>query len=714
MRTVNFFTIIIMMLSLQFTTHLQAEEFECGATWEPQISFSASSMKTNSDGTVIVDPPHLQNWLRENLPNTESGTVVVHNIRFVPEEKNTLVYIRTLLTENFNFSGKIHISMQIARVSDRGQGVIFFTKELEARSINDLDSFRAPLQHIINTLQPMLAKELAPKKIKYAIKSGKVQRNPDAPKLEIEIKEIHDKYGSIGLDGEGQKLYCFSNRIRGDSFMYYGKPSLKSDQETIRKTFSIDIDEQIFSSSCFKEIFGCRRPQAAIDSKVTKIFGVPLTSSLEVIDSESEKVTIACPVKIEKEAETIYLSPEEEKKIRFRALDHKNQPVYGLWLDDMTLTPANLGTLNFRKDVTRDDGYTALTKIKAAKTDKEIKGELTLEVCEDTSDNLLGLDENNRPVYWNIKVAQKLVVSELPQVEVEVFSEQKLTRLNDMKLKRREEERQEYASVVTDQTLHLKLNAKFNKREVNPSFKDESGLVGKLIEYSGEGEVVLSAKTTTPSTLLDFKRGWFDTQNCGRQSYNYRSQEISHNFVFPRSPVKVLVYYRHYIPSDNSPVKTHPLQGLSFQEQNFMNPAIKYKLQGYYQDDEFDFDSCQMNIYKNPVPAVFATPMQLSTYFPMTILTYLDDSLGFEEVTVPLKEKYMHRFLRKLGPDGMNFDSLNISKIINLSRDDVASDWEIPKDTSERKYDPAINVANGKFTVQSKAKIIRGKFNLTP
>jgi hypothetical protein len=62
----------------------------------------------------------------------------------------------------------------------------------------------------------------------------------------------------------------------------------------------------------------------------------------------------------------------------------------------------------------------------------------------------------------------------------------------------------------------------------------------------------------------------------------------------------------------------------------------------------------------------------------------------------------------------MNFDSLNISKIINLSRDDVASDWEIPKDTSERKYDPAINVANGKFTVQSKAKIIRGKFNLTP
>lgn len=668
-------------------------------------------MVINDDGSATNNPPHLQNWLRSNLPDTESGDVAIGNIRYVRPSRNTLVSIDVILTENVELNHKLRIGMQITRKSSAGQSVTVFQKVLTANSRNEIDQFKQPLQHIINTMQPTLRGELKPTRVKYKITAGKVQRNPDNTNLEIKIEEIHDKYGAIGLDGEGQKLYCFSSKVSGETFIYDSVPTARSDQEVIGKIQKIEIDNKIFDKSCFQTLYPCRRPIAAIETKVTKFFGIPEPLYLENIESEKEKITIACPVKIEQEP-IIFIMPGEVKNISFRALDYKNKPINGLWLDEIALTPARLGLLNYNKDVTRDDRYNRLLKLTAANTDAEISGEVTCKVCSETSTDLLGLDENNLPVYWDINIKQKVLVSELPAVEVDIYSEQRLSRVNDMKFKDKYGEKHEHRTLSTKEIVKLNVNAKFKKRLFHSNYKDGSGFTGKLIEYSGEGQADITASDPMASTQLDFTRGWFDTQKCGRQTYDYRSLNLSHIFTFPDRPVPVYVYYRHFVPSANSPIKNHPLEGLSFLEKNAMNAAVKYRLEGYSQDHEFSIDSCELAIKKNYYPS-FTIPMMLSAYFPMPILVFFEDIYGFEEVTVPLKEDYATRFLRKSKSDGSTFDSLNVEKQISLGRNDVAEDWSIPEDSAKEKYDPALNAAHGLFIVRSNAKILRGKFNLS-
>ena len=417
-----------------FTAPLFADEILCDTTWEPEIAFSASSLVVNEDGSATNDPPHLQNWLRNSLPDTKSGNVTIGNIKYVHPSRNTLVSINVLLTENVELNHKLRIGLQITRKSNAGQSITIFQKVLTAGSRDEIDQFKQPMQHIINTMQPLLRAELRPTKIKYKITKGKVQRDPENTALEIKIEEIHDKHGAVGLDPEGQKLYCLSSRAAGKTFVYDSVPFARSEQEVLGKTQKIEIDNKIFDSSCFKNLYACRRPIAAIETKVTKFFGIPESVYLENIESEKETVTIACPVKIKQEP-VIYLMPGEVKNISFRALDYQDKPIDGLWFDEIKLTPTSLGSLNQSKDVTREDGYNRLLKLTAANTDTEIRGEVTSRVCSDTSPDLLGLDETNRPVYWDILIKQKVMVSELPTIEADIYSEQRLSRVNDMKYK---------------------------------------------------------------------------------------------------------------------------------------------------------------------------------------------------------------------------------------------------------------------------------------
>lgn len=693
-----------------FTAPLYADEILCDATWEPEIAFSASSLVINEDGSATNDPPHLQNWLRNSLPDTESGNVTIGNIKYVHPSRNTLVSINVLLTENVELNHKLRIGLQITRKSNAGQSITIFQKVLTAGSREEIDQFRQPMQHIINTMQPILRAELRPTKIKYKIIKGKVQRDPENTALEIKIEEIHDKHGAVGLDPEGQKLYCFSSRAAGKTFVYDSVPFARSEQEVLGKTQKIDIDNKIFDSSCFKNLYTCRRPIAAIETKVTKFFGIPESVYLENIESEKETITIACPVKIEQEP-LVYVMPGEVKNISFRAFDHKNKPINGLWFDEIKLTPTSLGSLNQPKDVTREDGYNRLLKLTAANTDSEISGEITSEVCSDTSPDLLGLDENNRPVYWDILIKQKVLVSELPTIEADIYSEQRLSRVNDMKYKDKYGEKHVHQTQSTGEVMKLNVKAKFEKRVFHPNYKDGSGFIGKLIEYSGEGLADISVSDPRASTQLDFTRGWFDSQKCGRQTYDYRSLDVSHIFNFPDTPIPVYVYYRRFIPAANSPVKNHPLEGLSFLEKNALNAAIKYRMEGYSQDHEMDDDSCRLVINKNPHFNA-NVPMMLTNYFPMPMMTYFEDVYGFEQVTVPLKENDS-QFLRKLKSDGTAFDSLNVQKQVSLGRNDVAEEWSIPADTVEEKYDPALNKVYGVFILRSNAKILRGKFDLS-
>ncbi len=704
----NFFIPAVLFI-LIFTAPVFADEILCDATWEPEIAFAASSLVINDDGSATNDPPHLQNWLRHNLPDTEFGTVTVRNIKYVHPSRNTLVSINVILTENVELNHKLRIGLQITRKSNTGQSITIFQKVLTANSRNEIEQFKQPLQHIIQTMQPILRTELRPTKIKYKITKGKVQRDPDHTDLEIKIEEIHDKYGAVGLDPEGQKLYCFSSKAFGKTFIYDSVPTARSEQEVLGKTQKIEIDNKIFDSSCFKNLYTCRRPVATVETKVTKYFGIPEQRSLENIESEKETITIACPVKIEQEP-VIYLMPGEVKNISVRALDYKDKPIDGLWFDEIKLTPASLGSLNQSKDVTREDGYNRLLKLTAADTDSEIRGEVTSKVCSDTSPDLLGLDENNRPVYWDILIKQKVIVSELPTIEADIYSEQRLSRVNDMKRKDKYGEKHAHQTQSTKQIMKLNVKAKFDKRVFHPNYKDDSGFMGKLIEYSGAGQATISASDPRPSSQLDFTRGWFDTQKCGRQTYDYRSLDLGHIFTFPNAPIPVYVYYRHFIPSPNSPIKNHPTEGLSFLEKNALNAAIKYRMEGYSQDHEMNDDSCQLVINKNPLSTA-TVPMMLTNYFPMPIITYFDDVYGFEEATVALKENET-AFLRKLKSDGTAFDALNVEKQISLGRDDVAEDWSIPEDTVEEKYDPQLNKVYGTFILRSNAKILRGKFDL--
>lgn len=703
--------IIVVLLVLIFAAHLFADEFSCDATWEPKIALSASSIDINNDGSATTDPPHLQSWLRSNFPDTVSGDVAVGNVKFVHPSRNTLATVEILLTENVELDRKLRITLQIMRKSSAGQSITVFQKMLTANSRDEIDQFRQPLQHIISTMQILLAKELRPTKVKYKITKGKVQRRPDNAELEIKIEEIHDKFGAIGLDGEGQKLYCFSSKIFGETFIYDSVPVARSDQEVIGRIQKIGIDNKIFDDSCFKGIYACRRPVASIQTKVTKVFGVMEPRVLENIESEKEKITIACPVKIEQDP-VVYIMPGEVKNISVRALDYKDKPIEGLWLDEITLTPAGLGSLNYTKDITREDGYNRLLKLSAADTDTEIGGEVTSKVCGDTSADLLGLDENNRPVYWDITVKQKVIVSELPTVEVDIYSEQRLSKVNDMKSRDKYGEKQEHKTQSTKAIMKLNVKAKFNKREFHPAYRDDSGFIGKLVEYSGEGQAHISASDPRASTQLDFTRGWFDTQKCGRQTYDYRSLEASHVFTFPEGPIPVYVHYRHFIPSADSPVKNHPMEGLSFLEKNPLNAAIKYRMEGYSQDHKMNDDICKLIINRDPYPG-FTVPMMMTNFFPMPMVVYFDDAYGFEKVTVPLKEDYETGFFRKLKSDGSTFDSLNIEKHISLGRNDVAEDWEIPGDTVNEKYDPALNAVYGAFILRYSAKLLRGRFDLS-
>lgn len=689
---------------------LLADEFECGASWEPEVAFSASSLVINDDGSATNNPPHLQNWLRLNLPNTESGDVAIGNIKYVRPSRNTLVSIDVILTENVELNRKIMIGLQITRKSSTGQSITIFNKMLTANNRDELDQFKQPMRQIINTMQPILRQELRPTKIKYKISTGKVQRRPDNTNLEIKVEEIHDKYGAIGLDGEGQKLYCFSSRASGETFMYDSTPIARSDQEVIEKIQKINIDNTIFDKSCFQTTYPCRRPMAIIETKVTKFFGIPEPLRLEPIESEKEKITIACPVKIEQEP-VIHVLPGEVRNISVRALDYKNKPIDGLWLDEIKLTPSSLGSLNYSKDITREDGYNRLLKLTASNTDSEISGEITSKLCSETSPDLLGLDENNQPVYWDINVKQKILVSALPEVAVDVYSEQRLGKVNDMKFKDKYGEKHEHKTQSTKEILKLHVKAELKKRAFNPNYRDESGFVGKLLEYSGEGYARISVSDPKASTQIEFARGWFDTQRCGRQTYDYKSLETSHIFTFPATQIPVYVYYRHFVPSANSPVKNHPMEGLSFLEKNALNAAVKYRLEGYSQDHEMDEDICNLAVNKNTYPS-FSVPMMLTNYFPMPLLVFFDDAYGFEKITVPLKEAHATSFLRKLKSDGVTFDSLNVEKQISLNRNDVAEDWAIPEDTANEKHDPALNVVYGVFTLRYKAEILRGKFNL--
>ena len=689
---------------------LLADEFECGATWAPEIAFSASSIVINDDGSATNNPPHLQNWLRLNLPDTESGDVAIGNIKYVPKSRNTLVSIDVLLTENTELNRKITMGLQITRKSSTGQSITIFKKMLTANNRDELDQFKQPMQHIINTMQPILRTELRPTKIKYKISTGKVQRRPDNTNLEIKVEEIHDKYGAIGLDGEGQKLYCFSSKVSGETFMYDSTPIARSDQEVIGKTQKINIDNAIFDKSCFQTNYPCRRPIAIIETQVTKFFGIPEPLRLEPIESEKEKITIACPVKIEQEP-VINVLPGEVKNISVRALDYKNKPINGLWLDEIKLTSSLIGSLNYSKDITREDGYNRLLKLTASNADREISGEVTSKVCSETSPDLLGLDDNNQPVYWDIKVKQKILLSGLPTVAVDVYSEQRLSKVNDMKFSDKNGEKHEHRTQSTKEIMKLHVKAEFKKREFNPNYQDESGFVGKLIEYSGEGYAKITVSDPKASTQIEFARGWFDTQRCGRQTYDYKSLETSHIFTFPVAQIPVFVYYRHFVPSANSSVKNHPMEGLSFLEKNALNAAVKYRMEGYSQDHEMDDDSCKLTINKNTYPS-FNVPMMLTNYFPMPMLVFFDDAYGFEKITVPLKEAHGTNFLRKLKSDGVAFDSLNVEKQISLNRNDIAEDWAVPEDTTNEKYDPALNVVHGVFALRYNAEILRGKFNL--
>jgi len=701
------------------TTHA-ADSHECGAAWDIKVGLDARFIKMTDDGPVESD--EMENWAYANgLPNTSHGSARVGNIIFKkydpmhPPSKKEYVMLSMMFLENEDGSGKVILRTSLERLNPDGDYKSVMADHASVMSNPLLGSgpIKTSISKWIETLQPILQNNLMPTEVTYTL--GKHVIDAEHPEnIEIKVTGFKDKYGDI-IDNGTQRIFCINFEYREISHKSQIGP--KKMKTLLSNPIQFKKMGEMAKVGCINDMHFCSRPIGKFTPMLTKGFGALWDNKiLKTTDEKKEQITIVCPINIEiPEPPVMIFIPGDTKHVSFHVTTLDDEPASVMLMGPITLTPPSFGRTNRDIDVTDLNGFNTDLTISTKRNAQEgLTGELKIELCTSTAEENLGKDENGNPIPWDLKAIQPVKISKMPMVRLNLKSQHKFVISSLSHEISENSEKDENRKMLIDETMTLDVeDARLDKRLVFKNYTDDMGFKGTKIEYQGHAKAQVSFSKPKGAVDVVTHRGFYQSKECGRVPFDFVKRNVEHNFAVQRPSVDVLIYYRHFIPSANSPVRKHPLEGLAMIQTNPMAAAATYLNASTYRNRISENNSCNEQIKTSPAPRI-PVPLIVSNYFAINTWIYMDDCYGMEEITLPLKESdYMSATLRKWNEENQEFDSIHLSKSINLGVRDKAECWDIPRRTSKSWHDPDQTFVKGSFRYDHTAELISGNFDFS-
>jgi hypothetical protein len=683
------------------------------------VGLDVTFFKMTKEGPV--DDPEVKTWaLANGLPDVSGGSATVYNTKFIKYDSNNppankeYVRLTMMFLENESFDGKVDLMVSLSRLDPDGGYKTFMTSKVTAASVAKLSAsgMKEEIKKWTRALQAILIKELQPTEATYTLSKHVVDaENPQ--EIEIKVTGFKDKFGEIADNGT-QSLFCIDMEYREiDQRAYVGAKQMRellASPVKLTQTQMKDVAEK----GCINDLYYCTRPIGKVYPKLTKSMGMMWDGiDLKTTDAGKEQITILCPIRIAiPESPVMVFMPGDEKALSFRVTTINDEPAANMIIYPIKLTPPSFGSLSRTIDKTDEHGFNKLLNLKTVQNVQEgLTGDVTIEICTDIPAEDLGKDESGRPIPWDLKAVQPVKISKAPMVNIDIKSAHKFEIAEDHRFEDENGSKREYRKVDVDEELSLAVeNARLDKRTVTKNYTDDMGFKGTLIEYSGEATATIDMSKPLAARDVERVNGVYRSHECDTVPFDFEKHTIEHHFALRKPTVKVVVFYKHYIPALDSPVKDHPLEGLGLIQLNPMDAAMTYTNKSVYRN--LKYDGCATSVRTNPAPQI-PLPVVASNYYPVSYWGYMDDCYGLEEITVPLKEKdYMGATLRKWDPEAQKFDERHLSKQVNLTASDSAECWDVSDRTDTEWYEPGTTYVRGNFKYDSVADLVSGSFDL--
>jgi hypothetical protein len=711
-------SIAILLLTTLTATVYAADPHECGAAWDIDVGLRTTFYKMVR-GVGPMESREIRNWAYANeLPDVTGGTVTIGNVNYKKPTGKEYIRLSMMFLENEGGRDRVKLATRLERLTPDGSDYEeVMSNSIHASSIEELSSsgIKAEIKKWIETMQGVLIKNLMPTKITYTLSKHVIDaEHPE--KIEIKVTKIEDKYGEIRDNGK-KKYFCIDFDYKeADHSSSIGTKKVKKILSS-PVIFKLNDMKEMSKKGCTDDLDYCSRPIGKFDAKLTKGFGAMWDGKLLKNSNEKkERITIVCPINIEiPEPPVMVFIPGDTKNVSFRVTTLDDEPAANMIIKPITLSPGSFGRLSLNVDATDLNGFGMRLKLSTKRTAQEgLTGEVKMELCKHATSADLGKDESGNPIPWDLKAVQPVKISKMPMVRLNLRSHHKFVISSDFHNVSDNGERHEKRNMVIDETMTLDVeDARLNERIVYRNHTDDMGFKGTMIEYRGHAKARVSFSKPKGAVDVVTHRGFYQSKECGRSPFDFVKRKVEHNFMVKRPSVNVLIYYRHYIPAADSSIRKHPLEGLAMIQTNPMAAAATYLNASTYRNRISERNSCGGQINTSPAPRI-PVPLIVSNYFAINTWIYMDDCYGMEEVTLPLKESdYMSATLRKWNVENQEFDSIHLSKNINLGMRDKAECWDIPRKTRSEWHDPNSTFVKGNFRYDHTAELISGNFDFS-
>ena len=696
-----------------------ADPHECGAAWEINVGLDNTFLKMTEEG--LVESEELKAWAFSNgLPDVHGGTVHLGNIFFKKYDSNNppankeYVMLSIVFIENEDGRGKVKMRTSLSRLDPEGNYKAVMNNTITAPSVAALGAsgMKAEIDKWTGTMQAILQSNLMPTEVTYTLNKHVIDaENPE--EIEIKVTGFKDKHGEIADNGT-QKIFCVDFEYREiTNSSKLGTRTMKSLLADPLKFLKAKMGEMA-EKGCIEDINHCSRPMGTFYPTLTKGFGAYWGKLLKFTDEAKEKVTIVCPFTITiPEPPVMVFMPGDRKHVSFRVTTMRDTPVGGMVLDPIKLTPSSFGSFSPIVDITDSNGFNPTLELRVRQNAQEgMTGELAIELCKNSKPEGWGKDESGNPIPWDLKAVQPVKISQMPMVNIDIKSIHKFEISTDLRQEGGNGNKREYRRNDVDETFTLTVeDARLNERTVRKDYTDDMGFKGTLVEYKGEAQATVSMSNPMGAKDIERHNGVTTSKECGSVPFDFEKHNIEHLFAVRKPAVKVVVYYRHYIPGPGSSVQKHPLEGLGMIQLNPADPAMTYMNKSTYR--KLRWNGCSPNVATSNMPQI-PVPMIVSNFFPINFWAYMDDCYGMEEVTVPLKEEdYMGATLREWDPETQKFDELHLSKQIDLKTTDSAECWDVSDRSDTEWHEPATTFVKGTFRYDHTADLVSGGFDLS-
>lgn len=577
---------------------------------------------------------------------------------------------------------------------------------------NDVSSELKSIHAMTHSMAAILATKLAVTSAEAT--TDKYVIDADSPEnITIYVDKLKSNSRTLPTE-ERSSFYCLGLRLK----------------DQVRKTEEIVVSEkEIMADTGHK--FGmagwnkscnsvdsdpCARPVATPQLRMISAFGYQRSAAEgQVKIKDPPKITLRCPVRIQG-GPVVPVVPGEEKEILFKVVDFKDQGLGPVDVSDFELHPESFGELSVGKFEALSSEPSSAPKagdvrgIKVTAADQaQGMADVVCKICEDTPEDLLGEDENGKPLYYSPEEMLGFrQISVLPEIKVSVIGEIDIHKDLNIIAHRKNSYQQTRETETGRETMELTFKAQFLEREEALVEQPEIGFRGSRITYLGEASnVSVDLSTKTPRKTEKHVNGWFENSECGRVTYNYLPKNEEHKLSLMRPNTELKVYYHHFIPAPDSALKVHPIEGLSFNNLEKGKATFNYEINIRVNQMETD-DSCGVSYSTLPMPKM-EFPLHLDQYlFPVPLLTMISNGcygLG-RDFELMNKNKYSQLF-RKLNEAGTEFDEYRMERDISLNPGMKADCWEY--DNPDLEYSGGVDAY---MYIESRAEILRGSFDL--